>query len=116
MPLLVAVHGELAPTFGLELLRVAAGEPLASVHADLHGVRGVRLDTPCLLTRMDAAACISQGGCETAPLCPGHPARQAPAAAALRHGRHYWRHGLGLAGLGDTVEAHGWRGSPGAGA
>jgi adenylate cyclase len=43
VPLLVAVHGALAPTFGLELLRVAVGAPLYRVHADRNGVRGVQL-------------------------------------------------------------------------
>ena len=53
VPLLVAVHGELAPTFGLELLRVAVGEPLYSVHADRHGVRGVQLGDTFIPTDPD---------------------------------------------------------------
>lgn len=43
MPLVVAVHGELAPTFALELLRVAAGENWYSVQASPRGVRGVQI-------------------------------------------------------------------------
>jgi adenylate cyclase len=43
VPLLVAVDGELAPTFALELLRVAVGEPFYSVYGGPHGVRGVQI-------------------------------------------------------------------------
>jgi serine phosphatase RsbU (regulator of sigma subunit) len=50
VPLLVAVHGELAPTLGLELLRVAVGEPWYTVHVDRHGVRGVQLGDTFLPT------------------------------------------------------------------
>jgi len=53
VPLLVAVQGELAPTFGLELLRVAVGEPLYSVHADRNGVRGVQLGNTFIPTDPD---------------------------------------------------------------
>ena len=53
VPLLVAVHGELAPTLGLELLRVAVGEPLYSVHADRNGVRGVQLGDTFIPTDPD---------------------------------------------------------------
>jgi adenylate cyclase len=53
VPLLVAVHGEFAPTLGLELLRVAVGEPLYSVHADRHGVRGVQLGDTFIPTDPD---------------------------------------------------------------
>jgi serine phosphatase RsbU (regulator of sigma subunit)/CHASE2 domain-containing sensor protein len=53
VPLLVAVHGELAPTLGLELLRVAVGEPWYTVHADRHGVRGVQLGDTFIPTDPD---------------------------------------------------------------
>ena len=46
-----------------------------------------------LLTRMDAAACISQGGCETAPLCLDILHIESPCCGLTEHGRHYWRHG-----------------------
>lgn len=45
MPLLVVVNGELAPTFALELLRVAVGEPFYNVYGGLQGVRGVQIGT-----------------------------------------------------------------------
>jgi adenylate cyclase len=53
VPLLVAVHGELAPTFGLELLRVAVGAPLYSVHVGRNGVRGVQLGDTFMPTDPD---------------------------------------------------------------
>ena len=53
MPLLVVVNGELAPTFALELLRVAVGEPLYSVYGGPHGVRGVRIGTSFIPTDPD---------------------------------------------------------------
>lgn len=43
VPLLVAVPGQLAPAFVLELWRVAVGEPFYSVHTDRNGVRGVQI-------------------------------------------------------------------------
>jgi adenylate cyclase len=53
VPLLLSVQGELAPTFGLELLRVAVNEPLYSVHADRRGVRGVQLGNTFIPTDPD---------------------------------------------------------------
>jgi len=53
VPLLVTVHGELAPTLGLELLRVAVGAPLYSVHADRNRVRGVQLGETFIPTDAD---------------------------------------------------------------
>jgi adenylate cyclase len=53
VPLLVAVDGELAPTFALELLRVAVGEPFYSVYGGPHGVRGVQIGTSFIPTDPD---------------------------------------------------------------
>lgn len=53
MPLLVVVNGELAPTFALELLRVAFGEPLYNVYGGPHGVRGVQIGTSFIATDPD---------------------------------------------------------------
>jgi adenylate cyclase len=54
MPLVVAVNGELAPTLGLELLRVATGEPRYSIHTNSHGVQGVQVGTSFIATDPDA--------------------------------------------------------------
>ena len=54
MPLVIAVNGELAPTLGLELLRVAAGEPRYTIHTDRNGVRGVQIGTSFIATDPDA--------------------------------------------------------------
>jgi serine phosphatase RsbU (regulator of sigma subunit) len=53
VPLLVAVHGELAPTFALELLRVAVGASFYSVYSGPHGVHGVQIDTLFIPTDPD---------------------------------------------------------------
>jgi adenylate cyclase len=53
VPLLVAVDGELAPTFALELLRVAVGEPFYSVYGGPHDVCGVQIGTSFIPTDPD---------------------------------------------------------------
>jgi adenylate cyclase len=53
VPLLVAVDGELAPTFALELLRVALGIPFYSVYGGPHGVHGVQIGTSFIRTDPD---------------------------------------------------------------
>ena len=52
-PLLVRVAGEIAPTFALELLRVAAGADWYSVHGDPHGVQGVQVGSAFFPTDPD---------------------------------------------------------------
>jgi adenylate cyclase len=53
VPLLLAVNGELAPTFAPELLRVAVGEPFYSIYGDPHGVHGVKIGTSFIPTDPD---------------------------------------------------------------
>ncbi len=53
VPLVVAVDGELAPTFALELLRVAVGESFYSVYGGPHDVRGVQIGTSFIPTDPD---------------------------------------------------------------
>ena len=53
VPLLVAVQEALAPTLVLELLRVAGGQEVYSVHADDHGVRGVQIGDTLIRTDPD---------------------------------------------------------------
>jgi serine phosphatase RsbU (regulator of sigma subunit) len=52
-PLLVRVHGQLVPTFALELLRVAAGVDWYRVHGSAHGVHGVQIGSDFLPTDLD---------------------------------------------------------------
>jgi serine phosphatase RsbU (regulator of sigma subunit) len=56
IPLLVVVNGELAPTFALELVRVAVGEPFYNVYGGPQGVRGVQVGTSFIPT--DPDGCI----------------------------------------------------------
>ena len=53
VPLLLAVDGELAPTFAPELLRVAVGAPFYSVYGGPHGVQGVKIGTSFIPTDPD---------------------------------------------------------------
>jgi serine phosphatase RsbU (regulator of sigma subunit) len=53
MPLVIAVNGELAPILGLELLRVATGEPRYSIHTNGNGVQGVQIGTSFIATDPD---------------------------------------------------------------
>jgi serine phosphatase RsbU (regulator of sigma subunit)/CHASE2 domain-containing sensor protein len=53
VPLLVAVQEALAPTFVLELLRVASEQEIYSVRADDHGVRGVQIGNVLIRTDSD---------------------------------------------------------------
>jgi serine phosphatase RsbU (regulator of sigma subunit) len=53
VPLLLAIRGALAPSFALELLRVAGGERLYSVHGGARGVHGVQIGTSFIPTDSD---------------------------------------------------------------
>jgi adenylate cyclase len=53
VPLLVAVQEALAPTFVLELLRVAGGQAIYSARADDRGVRGVQIGDTLIRTDPD---------------------------------------------------------------
>ncbi|HEY5867354.1 MAG TPA: CHASE2 domain-containing protein [Candidatus Tectomicrobia bacterium] len=53
VPLLVAVQQALAPTFALELLRVAAGQDSYSLRTDTHGVHGVQIGDTFIRTAAD---------------------------------------------------------------
>jgi adenylate cyclase len=53
VPLLVAVQNALAPTFALELLRVAAAQDLYSLRTDARGVRGVQIGDTFIRTDAD---------------------------------------------------------------
>jgi adenylate cyclase len=54
VPLHVAVQEALAPTFVLELLRVAGGQEVYSAHADDHGIRGVQIGETLIHTDFDS--------------------------------------------------------------
>jgi len=53
MPLLIAVNGQLAPAFSLELLRTAIGAKWYSVHGSSNGVRGIQLGESFIPTDPD---------------------------------------------------------------
>jgi CHASE2 domain-containing sensor protein/serine phosphatase RsbU (regulator of sigma subunit) len=53
VPLVVAVQQALAPTFTLELLRVAAAQDSYSLRTDTHGVRGVQIGETFIRTEAD---------------------------------------------------------------
>jgi serine phosphatase RsbU (regulator of sigma subunit) len=53
MPLLIAVNGQLAPAFSLELLRTAIGAKWYSVHGSSNGVRGIQLGESFIPTDSD---------------------------------------------------------------
>jgi CHASE2 domain-containing sensor protein/serine phosphatase RsbU (regulator of sigma subunit) len=74
-PLLVQVNGELAPTFALELLRVAVGAEWYSVHGDSQGVRGVQISNAFLPTDPDGRIRLYYS--------PRDPRRQVSALAVL---------------------------------
>ena len=78
VPLLVAVDGELAPTFALELLRVAVGEPFYSVYGGPQGVRGVQIGTSFIPTDPDGRIRLYYALARSDPLiaedaCPPWP-------------------------------------------
>ena len=53
MPLVLSVSGSLAPSFGVDLLRVAAGQSAYSVRSDDHGVVGLQIGTSLIPTDRD---------------------------------------------------------------
>jgi serine phosphatase RsbU (regulator of sigma subunit)/CHASE2 domain-containing sensor protein len=53
VPLVVVVQQALAPTFALELLRVAAGQDSYGLHTETHGVRGVQIGNTSIRTEAD---------------------------------------------------------------
>ena len=110
VPLLVAVQEALAPTFALELLRVAAGQDSYSVRTDTHGVRGVQIGDTFIRTDPDGrlrlyfsgidprTACLQPCRSSRAPCRPSaYGTRSSLSASRLSAWpmwcRHPWRHG-----------------------
>ncbi|HYB44134.1 MAG TPA: SpoIIE family protein phosphatase, partial [Candidatus Methylomirabilis sp.] len=58
LPLLAAVQGTLAPSLGLEMLRVASGEPALSVRADQGGIVAVGVGDVVIPTEGDGSVWI----------------------------------------------------------
>lgn len=76
MPLVIAVNGELAPTLGLELLRVATGESRYTVHTSGKGVQGVQIGTSFVPTDPDGRIRLH--------FSPAYAGRRVSALAILR--------------------------------
>src|SRR5262245_14664010 len=53
MPLVIAVNGEMAPSFALELMRVATGQRHYTVHSERKGINGVQIGTSFIPTDPD---------------------------------------------------------------
>ena len=76
MPLLIAVNGETAPSFALELLRVATGQPRYSVRSSRNGINGVQIGTSFIPTDLDGRIRLH--------FSPAYAARRVSARAILR--------------------------------
>ena len=76
MPLVIAVRGEPAPAFALELLRVATRETYYTVQSGAAGVLGIRLGGSFIPTDADAGIRLRYS--------PAFAERRVPAAAILR--------------------------------
>jgi adenylate cyclase len=50
MPLVIAINGQLAPSFALELLRVATGQQHYSVHGSRDAIQGIQIGTSLIPT------------------------------------------------------------------
>jgi adenylate cyclase len=81
VPLLVAVNGEWAPTFAMELLRVAVGAPFYSVYGGPHGVRGVQIGGSFIPTNPDGRIRLYYARSD-----PADRRRRMSALAILNHG------------------------------
>ncbi len=75
MPLLIAVNGEMAPSFALELLRVAGGQSWYSVRSSRDGINGVQIGTSFIPTDLDGRIRLY--------FSPADPARRVSARAVL---------------------------------
>ena len=76
MPLVIAVNGEVAPALGLELLRVATGEPRYTIHARGSGVQGVQIGSSFVPTDSDGRIRLH--------FSPAYAGRRVSALAILR--------------------------------
>jgi serine phosphatase RsbU (regulator of sigma subunit) len=101
-PLLVRVHGQLVPTFALELLRVAAGAAWYSVHGSAHGVHGVQIGSDFFPTDLDGRLRLYYS--------PADPRRSVSALAVLNGtvdarllANHVAIIGVTSVGIGDAV-------------
>ena len=75
MPLVIAVNGEIAPSFALELLRVATGQAQYSVQSDRKGINGVQIGTSFIPTDPDGRIRLH--------FSPAYAARRVSARAIL---------------------------------
>jgi serine phosphatase RsbU (regulator of sigma subunit)/CHASE2 domain-containing sensor protein len=61
LPIVAAVRDVLVPSLGVEMLRVAAGEPAFTVHAGPGGIRAVQIGDVSIPTQPDGTAFIHYG-------------------------------------------------------
>jgi len=76
MPLLIAVNGDIAPSFALELLRVATGQAQYTVQSNRNGINGVQIGTSFIPTDPDGRIRLH--------FSPAYAARRVSAGAILR--------------------------------
>jgi adenylate cyclase len=76
MPLLIAVNGAIAPSFGFELLRVATGQAQYTVQSSRNGINGVQIGTSFIPTDPDGRIRLH--------FSPADGARRVSAEAVLR--------------------------------
>ena len=76
MPLLIAVNGDIAPSFALELLRVATGQARYTVQSNRNGINGVQIGTSFIPTDPDGRIRLH--------FSPAYAARRVSAGAILR--------------------------------
>lgn len=75
MPLLIAVNGEPAPSFALELLRVATRQPRYSIQSRREGIKGVQVGTSFIATDLNGRLRLH--------FSPAYAARRVSARALL---------------------------------
>ena len=75
MPLVIAVNGETAPSFALELLRVATGQPRYGIRSSRNGIDGVQIGTSFIPTDSDGRIRLH--------FTPAYAARRVSARALL---------------------------------
>jgi adenylate cyclase len=76
MPLVIAVNGETAPSFALELLRVATGQSQYTVQSNREGINGVQIGTSFIPTDSHGRIRLH--------FSPAYAARRVSARAILR--------------------------------
>src|SRR5262249_9132230 len=76
MPLVIAVNGEIAPSFALELMRVATGQRHYTVQSGRQGINGVQIGTSFIPTDPDGRIRLH--------FSPAYDARRVSAGAILR--------------------------------